>query len=246
MSETSDLPDEHQISRALDRAGLRYVQQLNPELTRQLSQWLNLLLAAPRNLTAVRDPAEAIERHVVEPLLGRHRLIAADLPVPHGPLIDIGSGNGAPGLPVALCEPDRAATMLDSRRGSTDFLTSVVEQIGADWISIHHDRAESAGRGALRGRFALALSRAVAPPNRAIELAVPLLQTGGLAVLWTGIMDAHALSGLDRAAVRLGAAATPLDGARDIQVFTKIEATASRYPRPWNQIRRRPLSEIDH
>ena len=241
----TDLPAPDQISSALDRAGLRYVKALRPDLADQLSQWLIALLASTRNLTAIRDPELAIERHVIEPLLGRHRLIAADMPVPYGPLIDVGSGNGAPGLPFALCEPGRPATLLDSRSGAASFLSAVVEQIGAGSITVVNARAERSAHTELRENFALALSRAAAPPAIALELTIPFLQVDGVAMLWTGLQDADAVSGLNLAAERLGASPTPLDPPRDIQVFTKVEATNPRYPRPWNQIRRRPLTETD-
>ncbi len=242
----SDLPDERQISQALERSGLRYVQDLNPDLAAQLSRWLNLLLASPHNLTAIRGPETAIDRHIIEPLLGRHRLIAADLPVPHGPLIDVGSGNGAPGLPIALCEPGRTATLLDSRSGSTEFLGAVVEQLGAPWITVVNERAERAAHTDLRERFALALTRAAAPPDIAIELTVPFLRVGGLAMLWTGDLETDPRNRLNRAASLLGADPTPLDAPLDIQVFTKTSTTEPRYPRAWNQLRRRPLSGTDH
>ncbi|MCY3568467.1 MAG: class I SAM-dependent methyltransferase [Chloroflexi bacterium] len=241
----TDLPAPDQISRALDRAGLRYVHALRPDLADQLSQWLIALRASTRNLTAIRDPEQAIERHVIEPLLGRHRLIAADMPVPHGPLIDVGSGNGAPGLPFALCEPQRAATLLDSRSGATAFLSAVVEQIGVSSITVINERAERTAHTELREHFALALSRATASPGVALELTIPFLRIGGVAMLWTGLQDADGVSGLTLAAERLGACSTPLDPPRDIQVFTKVEATNPGYPRPWNQIRRRPLTDAD-
>lgn len=237
----TDLIDKHQIARALDQAGLGYVQKLNPQISRQLGQWLSALLEAPRNLTGIRDPAEAISRHAIEPLQGRHRLIEADLPVPHGPMIDIGSGNGAPGLPFALCEPDREATLLDSRSGASHFLELVCAQIGAESIRVLQERAEVAARTAQRGRFALALSRAAAPPTVALELLTPFLQVGGIAALWTGELDDHAVRQLNRSAIELGAEPTPLDPPRDIAVFTQVRPVDDRFPRRWNQILRRPL-----
>ncbi len=237
----TDLIDERQISRALQGAGLRYVQDLNPQLAEQLSHWLNALLSQPHNLTAIRDPEEAIIRHVIEPLRGRHLLIEADIPVPHGPLIEIGSGNGAPGLPFALCEPDRKATLLDARSGSIRFLRSVLDQLATERVSVHQQRAELAAHTDLRERFALALTRAAAPPVAALELTVPFLQVGGIAMLWTGPLKPDVNASLNAAANVLGADPTPLDPPRDIAVFTKIRPCTPGHPRPWPQIRRRPL-----
>ena len=231
---------EHQIRVALEAAGLGYVQDLNTNLASQLSIWLTMLLAAPRNLTAIREPAEAIQKHVIEPLSGRHRLIGADLAVPHGPMIDIGSGNGAPGLPIALCEPQRAVTLVDSRAGAAAFLREVLAEIDAPQINLLHERAETAAYGQLRERFALAVSRAAATPNAAMELIVPYLQVGGVAAAWTGELTETATESVTRVLEALGAELTPIDPPPDIIVATKIRPTDSRYPRSWNQIRRRP------
>ena len=235
------LIDERQIRAALSGAGLSYVQDLNPRLTAQLAAWLNLLLAAPRNLTAVRDPEAAIRKHVIEPLSGRHRLIAADLAIPHGPLIDVGSGNGAPGLPFALCEPQRRTTLLDSRRGASRFLEQVLEQIDSPQINVLQQRAEQAAHSDLRGRFALSVTRAAAAPTVALELSVPFLQVGGIAAAWTGELSPAENEAVALALGELGAEPTPIDPPSDILVATKIRETDPAYPRSWNRIRRQPL-----
>lgn len=233
---------ECQIGQALDAAGLTDVQLLNPRLTRQLSRWLTMMLAAPRNLTAIRDPAAAIRKHVIEPLTGRHRLLAADLPVPHGPIIDIGSGNGAPGLPIALCEPDRETTLLDSRAASAAFLREVAAEIDAPQLSVLHERAELAARTEQREHFALAVSRAAAPPHAAMELMLPFLASGGVAVAWTGELSQAETDRLTPLLDLLGAELTPIDPPHDILVATKTRPTDPGFPRSWNQIRRRPPS----
>lgn len=235
------LIDEQQIRAALRLAGLSYVEDLNPDLPRQAGIWLTLMLAAPRNLTAIRDPQAAIDKHLIEPLTGRHRLIAADLPIPHGPLIDIGSGNGAPGMPLALCEPERNATLLDSRQGAAEFLTHVIEQIDAPQISVRHQRAEQAAHSGLREQFSVAITRAAAPPTVALELVVPFLRVGGIAAAWTGERSDAENEALALALAELGAEPTPIDPPSDIIVATKTRDTDARYPRSWNRIRRQPL-----
>lgn len=235
------LIDDQQIRAALHLAGLSYVEDLNPDLPRQAGIWLTMMLAAPRNLTAIQDPENAIDKHLIEPLTGRHRLISADLPIPHGPLIDIGSGNGAPGLPLALCEPERNATLLDSRQGASRFLTQVIDQIDAPQITVRHQRAEQAAHSGLREQFAVAITRAAAPPTVALELAVPFLRIGGVAAAWTGELSDAESEAVAQALMELGAEPTPIDPPPDIIVATKTRETESRYPRSWNRIRRQPL-----
>lgn len=235
------LIDEQQIRAALRPAGLSYVEDLNPNLPRQAARWLTMMLAAPRNLTAIRDPETAIDKHLIEPLTGRHRLIGADLPIPHGPLIDIGSGNGAPGLPLALCELERETTLLDSRQGATRFLTQVIEQIDAPQVTVRHQRAEQAAHSGLREQFAVAVTRAAAPPTVALELTVPFLQIGGIAAAWTGELAVDEKEAVSRALRELGAEPTPIDPPADIIVATRTHQTDARLPRTWNRIRRQPL-----
>ena len=236
----SDLIDPERISRELEQAGLGYVASLNPTIVQQLGLWLDALLDQPRNLTSVRTPQAAIAKHIIEPLIGRHRLIHADLAVPHGPMIDVGSGNGAPGLPLALCEPQRPATLLDSRQNAARFLMSVVDRLEGDRIEVVNQRAEQAAHTELRGRFSLAVTRAAALPPIAMELLIPFLHVGGIAVLWTGAIGEQALDELRVVATELGAELTMLDPPHDIVVATKLRETDARVPRSWNQIRRSP------
>ena len=237
----SDLIDPERIGRELEQVGLGYVASLNPTIVQQLGLWLEALLDQPRNLTSVRTPQAAIAKHIIEPLIGRHRLIHADLAVPHGPMIDVGSGNGAPGLPLALCEPQRPATLLDSRQSAARFLKSVVDRLEDVRIEVVNRRAEQAAHTELRGRFSLAVTRAAAPPPIAMELLIPFLHVGGIAVLWTGAVAEQPLDELRVVATELGAELTMLDPPHDIVVATKLRATDVRVPRSWNQIRRRPL-----
>ena len=238
---------ERQIQDALRNAGLR----VDAHARQQLACWLTALLAQPRNLTAVTDPAEAVAKHIVEPLRGFETVLNADIAVPHGPIIDIGSGNGAPGLPVALAYSNRPITLLDSRAAAADFLRTLPNLLtppqtapntpqtapSAPQITVHHGRAEQASE--LRGRFALALTRAAAPPRIALELAIPTLDIGGILIAYAHPPNNPAELELTTRA--LGAAPIPLPNEPELIAAVKTTPTPPIYPRPWNQIRRRPI-----
>ena len=238
---------ERQIQDALRNAGLR----VDAHARQQLARWLTALLAQPRNLTAVTDPAEAVAKHIIEPLRGFETVLNADIAVPHGPIIDIGSGNGAPGLPIALAYPNRPITLLDARAAAADFLRTLPNLLtppqttpntpqtapNAPQITVHHGRAEQAAE--LRGRFALALTRAAAPPRIALELAIPTLDIGGILIAYAHPPDNPAE--LDRTTRALGAAPIPLPNEPELIAAVKTAPTPPTYPRPWNQIRRRPI-----
>ena len=235
-------PAPEHVTAALAAADLCYLLSLNPQLPQQLSLWLCQLQKNRRNLTAVREPAAALRKHALEPLRGRHRLYGADLPIPHGPLLDLGSGNGAPGLPLALADPDRPAILLDANRHSTQFLQTVITALQLKHVQAVQARAEAAAHTPLRETFALAVSRAAAPPAAAVELLLPFLQVGGLAVLWTGELTPADTAAVTTAAQQLGGMPSPVDPPADLLVFTKQSPAPARYPRPWPQIRRRPLT----
>ena len=91
----------------------------------------------------------------------------------------------------------------------------------------------------LRERFAVALTRAAAPPSIALELTIPLLDLGGVLIAWARPPDDRAA--LAAAAERLGAALMPLDSGVELIAAVKSAPTPARYPRPWPQIRRQPL-----
>ena len=231
---------ERQIQDALRNAGLR----VDAHARQQLARWLTALLAQPRNLTAVTDPAEAVAKHIIEPLRGFETVLNADIAVPHGPIIDIGSGNGAPGLPIALAYPNRPITLLDSRAAAADFLRTLPNLLtppqttpNTTQITVHHGRAEQATE--LRGRFALALTRAAAPPRIALELAIPTLDIGGILIAYAHPPNNPAE--LDRTTRALGAAPIPLPNEPELIAAVKTTPTPPTYPRPWNQIRRRPI-----
>ena len=235
---TDSLLTTHQIDHALDEAKLGYLRAVAPDLSSHIAIWLDALLAQPRNLSGIREPAAAVAKHAIEPLRDWADLLVADLPLPDGPLIDIGSGNGAPGLPLALSQPHRPTTLLDSRETSIAFLDEVIGQLGLNRITTQGGRAETVAHDALREQFAVAVTRATAPPLVALELAVPFLQIGGCAVLWTAKLDQEQIVRLDELARQLGAELIPLETRTRVVVATKLRPTPARYPRPWTQLRR--------
>ena len=221
------------IEEALDAEGLRL--GLRPRV--QLALWLEALLAQPRNLTGVREPAEAVAKHVIEPLRGFEAVLGADIAVPHGPIIDVGSGNGAPGLPIGLAHPDRRLTLLDSRASAAEFLGTLPGLLDAPQVEARLGRAEEASD--LRGRFAVALTRAAASPPVALELTLPLLAVGGVLIAYARPPDD--LAPLQAAAETLGAVMMPVGLDAELIAAVKTQPTLAGYPRRWPQIRRRPL-----
>ena len=97
--------------------------------------------------------------------------------------VDVGSGAGLPGVPLAIAEPGRRWTLLEPRRKRAAFLEEVVRTLGLE-VEVTAQSAEEAARSGLR--FEAATARALGPPATAFDLLEPLLAPPGTAIVWVG------------------------------------------------------------
>jgi 16S rRNA (guanine527-N7)-methyltransferase len=147
----------------------------------------------------------------------------------NGPLIDVGSGGGSPGIPLASALPDREFTLLDAERRKCDFLRRWAPPNAA----VVWGRAEEQPLE----RWGVALAKALAQPAVAAELCLPLVRLGGAALLWLG--ENADLELLAAASGQLGAAAPEVqDG---LGVLRKVAPTPARFPRRPGVAKKRPL-----
>jgi 16S rRNA (guanine527-N7)-methyltransferase len=194
----------------------------------RLDRWLDLLLATP-GLTSIRDRAEARRVHVEESL-GALGLVER-FP---GRIADIGSGGGAPGIPLAASLPDRAVTLVEANGRKCAFLRDVARELELPNVTVVHGRAEEQERE----RFGVALAKALAPPPVAAEWCLPLVAVGGAAILFVG--PSADLGAVACAAAQLGGAAP--EDLQGIVVVPKLELTPPRFPRRPGIARKRPLA----
>lgn len=200
----------------------------------RLERWLEALLAEP-GLTAARNPIEARRVHLDD------ALAAAEL-VEEGPIVDVGSGGGSPGFPVASARPGLHVDLLEAQRRRCAFLKGVAA--GFPNVAVVCARAEEHGRGAGREAYAAALAQALAPPPVALEWCLPLVRSGGRVVLLTGEVD---LGGVAAAAAAVGGGppevvALPGSERRSLLVVPKAGPTPERFPRRPGLARKRPLA----
>lgn len=220
---------------------------LDPTVVEAIAGHVRLLLAwtASINLTAVRDPAEAARLHVVDSLAAVPLLRAAGI----DRFVDLGSGGGFPGIPLAIALPARHALLVDSVAKKARFLGITAAALGVDdRVHVAAARAEAlAGDPGQRERWPAVTARAVAPLAELVELAFPLLQTGGLLVAWKrGDIDPE-LAAAERAAAAAGGATFQVVDPRVtslprhvLVVVTKRGRTDARFPRDPAERRRRP------
>ncbi len=200
-----------------------------------LREYCRLLLAAPVSLTAVTDPAAAWELHVLDSLTAMP-VIAERAP---RTLIDVGSGGGSPGIPIAI-ETGLAVDLLESRERKSEFLRTTVEALGLP-CGVITERSEDYARADGRDRYDMALARALAPPPVALELCLPLVRSGGTVILWMGAVPleplAHVCGELSAAIAR----AEPVSDTHHLLVVDKLGDTPERYPRRAGMAAKRPL-----
>lgn len=191
---------------------------------------------ARQNLTRIVDEEQAAEQHFADAMA-----LCRAMALPHGcRVIDVGTGAGFPGVPLKLLRGDIALTLLDASRKKTEFIKAALEALCVD-AQVVCARAEELA--VLRGGFDVAVSRAVAPLPVLLELAVPLLETGGVLAAWKGETFEGELAGAASAMRVLGCAATgrfPV-GRGAILLIQKQKPTPDVYPRRFSKIKSAPL-----
>jgi 16S rRNA (guanine527-N7)-methyltransferase len=232
------------------------------------------------NLTRITEPAEFWEKHLWDSLRGVRRFLKersavsdqrstveagaaeeavkpqnSSYPSPLSPLpslkvIDIGTGAGFPGLPVAIAQPNWSVTLLDATRKKITFIEQVLAHMGLTNATTLVERVEQVGRQRLRRQaYDLALIRAVAAAPVCAEYALPLLKVGGCAVLYRGQWSEAETTSLEAAVAVLGgqidrieAFTTPLtQGDRHCIYLKKIAPTPNEFPRAIGIPAQKPL-----
>jgi 16S rRNA (guanine527-N7)-methyltransferase len=192
----------------------------------RLERWLQEVLETP-GLTAIRDRDEAWAMLAEDGLRGVEVIRGVD-----GPVVDVGSGNGSPGIPLASSLPEREVTLLESSRRKCAFL----ERIASDFpnVRVVCGRAEEQEPDV----FGVATAKALAPPPVALEWALPLVRPGGAAVLWLG--PSVDLDQLAKVSEQL-AGGLPEERS-GLVVVPKIGPTPAGFPRRPGVARKRPLA----
>jgi 16S rRNA (guanine527-N7)-methyltransferase len=189
-----------------------------------LERWLAAVVATP-GLTSIRDLGEA-RRALLEDSLRGVEVVGGY----EGPIVDVGSGGGAPGIPLAVAFPERDVVLLEANGRKCEFLRGLAPPNA----SVVQGRAEEQETDA----FGVAVAKALAPPPVAAEWCLPLVRPGGAVILWVGpSVEPDAVA---RVAERIGGGTPELrDG---LLVIPKLEPTPPGFPRRVGVARKRPLA----
>ncbi|MFB9886065.1 16S rRNA (guanine(527)-N(7))-methyltransferase RsmG [Balneatrix alpica] len=158
------------------------------EQQQQLLDYLDLLIKWNQayNLTAVRDPREMVSRHLLDSL-SVHPYLQGQR------LIDVGTGAGLPGIPLAILNPDKAFSLLDSNGKRTRFLTQVKMTLGLQNVEVLNTRVES---WQPPQPFDTVLSRAFASMQDMVKVTSHLLKPGGLFMAMKGLYPEQEIAAL--------------------------------------------------
>jgi 16S rRNA (guanine527-N7)-methyltransferase len=191
-----------------------------------LERWLAAVVETP-GLTALKDPGEA-RRVLLEDALAGLELVRRF----EGPIVDVGSGGGTPGIPLAASLPEREVTLLEAERRKAEFLerwTAELPNLHVVWGRAEEQPTET---------FGVAVAKALAHPPVAAEWCLPLVREGGAVVLWVG--PSADLGAVGAVAARI--AGDLVEAPEGFAVIRKTGPTPPGFPRRTGVARKRPLA----
>jgi 16S rRNA (guanine527-N7)-methyltransferase len=188
-----------------------------------LEDWLRALVATP-GLTGISDLTDARHMLLEDSLRGAD--VVAEF---EGPIVDVGSGGGVPGIPLAVSLPDREVTLLEAIGRKCDFLREWAQPN----VRVVQGRAEEQATDA----YGVAVAKALAKPPVAAEWCLPLVRPGGAVVLWVGPSVDRAR--VARVAEQVGGELAESSGR--LLVLRKVRPTPQGFPRRTGVASKRPL-----
>lgn len=232
MSWEQEIADDYSLS-------LKQVSQL-----RSLLEYLSGV--SDRNLTSVSGEEDIVNFHFRDSL----DLLAFPEFEKAENIVDVGSGAGFPGLPLAVARPDKTFSLLESTSRKCDFIDYAARLLGLGNVISLRSRAEDAARSDFRDHFDLAVARAVGPLPVVIEYVLPLLKIGGIALLQRGSREQQDEISASHAATLLGGKleqikqSHPYPDSKNLHiwVFSKLRPTPERFPRRTGIAKKRPLA----
>lgn len=219
------------------------------ERTSMLVEYMDMILEKNQhiNLTAVRDRDEALQKHIADSLSCdfMEEYEAAEN------VIDIGTGAGFPGVPLAIVSPDKKFTLVDSLNKRLRIIDELTGELGIKNVTTVHGRAEDVGNSKEhREKHDICVSRAVASLDVLCEWCLPLVKKGGYFIAYKGENVSRETEDAANAIRLLGGKITEI---RKVQteeesisghvlvMIKKVKNTPSKYPRQAGQARKNPL-----
>ncbi|AFY54023.1 16S rRNA m(7)G-527 methyltransferase [Rivularia sp. PCC 7116] len=224
----------------------------------QFQRLYELIIEANRqlNLTRITNPEDFWEKHLWDSLRGIKFLISASKIKGQAEdketikIIDLGTGAGFPGIPVAITVPNCTLNLVDSTKKKVNFIDGILPKLNLNNVKATTCRAEEIGRDSEhRESYDMALIRAVATASTCAEYTLPLLKQGGLAVVyrgsWTEKENIDTINAVEKLGGKIESIEqfnTPLsNGDRHCLYLRKVASTPEKFPRAVGVPARNPL-----
>ena len=213
--------------------------KINVEVTKsqieKYEEYINLLLEWNEkiNLTAITEENDIVIKHIIDS-------ITVLKYIENKNIIDVGTGAGFPGIPLAIQDKNAKITLLDSLNKRINFLNNVKEKLELNNIDTIHGRAEDIGQNKeYREQYDACVSRAVANMSTLVEYLIPLVKVGGIIICMKGSDIEEELNDAKTAISKLGGEIDKIDKItlpgtdiiRNIIIIKKVKQTSSTYPR---------------
>ena len=222
--------------------------QLESPVYDKLFNFIEILLKANEtvNLTAITDYSEALVKHLYD------SLVILNLPVYQqaSKLLDVGSGGGLPGIPLAICNPEKTFVSLEATAKKINFQKEAGLQLNlSNHFPIWGRAEEQAHQSQHREKYDLVIARALAATNTLVELTLPFVAVSGYALFYKGKNYQDEISEAQTALHTLGGGIEsvqnfqlPQDcGERNIIIIKKVHSTPQKYPRRSGLPQKSPL-----
>lgn len=217
----------------------------DPSIIEQLENFSSLLVEKNKvmNLTGITEPREIATLHLLDSL-SLLPLAALD----GASIVDVGTGAGFPGVPLAIALPTSRITLLDSLNKRVDFLREAGAQLGLTNVEYVHGRAEEFAADH-RERYDFAVSRAVASLPTLCELCLPLVKVGGQFLAMKSSHTQEEIAAAGSAISKLGGSIAAVQDytipttqvVHRVVCIQKVSPTPKKYPRRFAQIKKAPL-----
>lgn len=186
------------------------------------------------NLTAITNEDDIILKHFVDSLTIKKYISENEK------IIDIGTGAGFPGIPLAIMNKNNKITLMDSLNKRIVFLNDVIDKLKLTNVKAIHSRAEELAKNkTYREKYDIAVSRAVANLSTLVEYMLPFVSVGGKCICMKGPNIEEELKNAKNAIKELGGEIIKIenfklpesDNERNIVIIKKVKETSNKYPR---------------
>jgi|AGTN01.2.fsa_nt_gi 16S rRNA (guanine(527)-N(7))-methyltransferase GidB len=212
---------------------------LSEEALQKCAEFASLLISENEkfNLTSIKEPEDVAVKHFADSLKGLKYIKG-------GSLADVGSGAGFPGIPIAIARPELSATLIDSVGKKTAFQNAAASKLSLKNVRALNGRAEVLSGGALREKFDTATVRALSGLKEIAEIALPLLKTGGVLIVYKGGSPEEETKAAEGIIAAAGGEIRAIDKfsldekyERSLIIVDKIRKTPESYPRDYKFIK---------